>query len=284
MKLISQFSKTIFPCIDIHTYSLYSYHGKYSNWVDYYEGYKKDSYTVYPKILSEFLIEQFQKDMEMLYKPKEILFIGRSNVGKSSLINAITNQQMGKVSKKSGSTLKLHFHHIPKLHGYIVDAPGYGFASINVKAVKQLQGMIYTYIKTSSRLCKIYLLLDSEHGIKNNDDDFNIQIQIVLTKFDKIDENHWYDRQLYFARLLKQYKNIHPLMHSVSVKNVFGINEIRYSLIDGFAQNQARNTYGREEDIIKYIRAHKRPKILDINKDLKNNKQNILEGKQLTSK
>lgn len=81
----------------------------------------------------------------MLKKPKEVLFLGRSNVGKSSLINALLEQKVALSSKKTvynigiqGSTLRLSFHHIPKIHGYLVDSPGYGYSRININAQKYM--------------------------------------------------------------------------------------------------------------------------------------------------
>lgn len=72
-----------------------------------------------------------------MYKPKEIVVIGRSNVGKSSIINKLFNQKVALVSRKQGSTKKLFYYELIDNLGYIIDAPGYGFANVNVVAKRK---------------------------------------------------------------------------------------------------------------------------------------------------
>lgn len=66
-----------------------------------------------------------------------IYIAGRSNVGKSSLINGLFGEKVSRVSKSPGCTKKLYFHYLPKLHGYVIDAPGYGYADVSFEAVKK---------------------------------------------------------------------------------------------------------------------------------------------------
>lgn len=123
----------------------------------------------------------------------EIAFAGRSNVGKSSLINALFNQKkLAKTSSTPGRTQQLNFFNFDgKL--YMVDLPGYGYAKAPEKMVRQWQAVLKTYLRGRPNLRRVFLLIDSRHGIKDEDleimkmlDISAVSYQIVLTKTDKI--------------------------------------------------------------------------------------------------
>jgi GTP-binding protein len=123
----------------------------------------------------------------------EIAFAGRSNVGKSSLINALFNQKkLAKTSSTPGRTQQLNFFNFDgKL--YMVDLPGYGYAKAPEKMVRQWQAVLKTYLRGRPNLRRVFLLIDSRHGIKDEDmeimkmlDISAVPYQIVLTKADKI--------------------------------------------------------------------------------------------------
>ncbi len=122
----------------------------------------------------------------------EFAFVGRSNVGKSSLINALLNKRkIARTSCTPGRTQQLNFFNLNN-HLLIVDLPGYGFAKAPKQMVEQWQFLAEDYLKTSVNLKKIFLLIDSRHGIKSSDykmmetlDKMAIIFQIVLTKTDK---------------------------------------------------------------------------------------------------
>lgn len=124
---------------------------------------------------------------------EEIAFAGRSNVGKSSLINALFGQRkLAKTSSTPGRTQQLNYFNLDsKL--YVVDLPGYGFAKAPKDIVQNWQRLINTYLVGRANLRRVFLLIDSRHGIKKIDEEIMdmldkaaVTYQIVLTKIDKI--------------------------------------------------------------------------------------------------
>ena len=124
----------------------------------------------------------------------EIAFAGRSNVGKSSLINALTGRtSLARVSVTPGRTRELNFFTLGKDHAlYLVDMPGYGYAKASKVAVRGWTRLIGDYLKGRRELKRVFLLIDARHGIKPNDretmtllDEAAVSYQAVLTKADK---------------------------------------------------------------------------------------------------
>ena len=124
---------------------------------------------------------------------EEVAFAGRSNVGKSSLINALTGRRgLAKTSNTPGRTQQLNYFNLAD-RLYLVDLPGYGYAKAPESMVKQWQKMIFAYLQGRVNLKRVFLLIDSRHGIKKVDRDIMelldkaaVTYQIVLTKSDKI--------------------------------------------------------------------------------------------------
>lgn len=123
----------------------------------------------------------------------EIAFAGRSNVGKSSLINALFNQKkLAKTSSTPGRTQQLNFFNFDNKI-YLVDLPGYGYAKAPEKLVRQWQNVLKTYLRGRPNLRRVFLLIDARHGIKAEDleimkllDTSAVPYQIILTKIDKL--------------------------------------------------------------------------------------------------
>ena len=153
--------------------------------------------------------------LEQLPEPDldEIAFAGRSNVGKSSLVNALFNQKkLAKTSVTPGRTQQLNFFNFDsKL--YLVDLPGYGYAKAPEKLVKQWQQMLKTYLRGRPNLRRVFLMIDSRHGFKKEDldimkmlDETAVAYQIVLTKIDKISAK---ELEAVLVKVAEELKN-HP--------------------------------------------------------------------------
>lgn len=125
----------------------------------------------------------------------EYLFLGRSNVGKSSLINFIVGRKaLARTSQTPGKTVTLNFYFIND-DFYIVDAPGYGYARRSKKEIESFGQMIEQYLLNRTQLKKVILLVDSKVGPTEDDKimynylkHFNINIVVVVTKIDKLNQ------------------------------------------------------------------------------------------------
>lgn len=162
----------------------------------------------------------------------EFAFVGRSNVGKSTLINAITNRKsLARASQHPGCTKQINFFKIGE-ELVLVDLPGYGFARISAKQRNALDGLIGAYLKSRINLRRVFVLVDSRHHIKESDlqvmhflDEFAVEYQIVLTKIDKaiaIGENIEN-----IKKLSSKHAACNPEVIAVSGASKYGIDDIR---------------------------------------------------------
>ena len=129
-------------------------------------------------------------------KKSEFLLVGRSNVGKSSFINTLIGRKnFARTSSKPGKTQTLNFYKVNDAF-YLVDVPGYGYASVSKDTQKKFGLMIEEYLKSRENLKHVFMLIDYRH--KPTEDDvlmyeflkyYNLDITIVATKYDKVSKN-----------------------------------------------------------------------------------------------
>ncbi|MEO9650895.1 MAG: ribosome biogenesis GTP-binding protein YihA/YsxC [Roseobacter sp.] len=125
----------------------------------------------------------------------EVCFAGRSNVGKSSLINALTGRKgLARASNTPGRTQEINYFATGESH-YLVDLPGYGYANAPVAVVEKWQRLLKQYLSGRQTLRRAFVLIDARHGVKKVDDEIlslldsaAVTFQVVLTKADKVKE------------------------------------------------------------------------------------------------
>ena len=145
---------------------------------------------------SEFIISAMRISQYPTDNLPEFMLVGRSNVGKSSFINTITgNKKMARVSNTPGKTRNLNFYLLNNSF-YLVDVPGYGYASVSKKEQRKFGLMIEEYLENRPNLTRTFMLVDLRH--KPSDDDvlmykylkhFNLPVTVVATKADKVSKN-----------------------------------------------------------------------------------------------
>ena len=169
----------------------------------------------------------------------ECCFIGRSNSGKSSIINAITKtKKLAKISKTPGRTQSANIFEINK-NINIVDLPGYGYANLSKNTRSQLSNLIESYIANRENLIKVYVLIDCKVGIKSSDIDIidlitssMIKFSIVLSKIDKCSPDFAQKQNMSILSLMKNYNNNFMQIFSVSSNNNKGIIDIQKDIFN----------------------------------------------------
>ena len=164
----------------------------------------------------------------------EVCFAGRSNVGKSSLINALTGRKgLARASNTPGRTQEINFFTLAQSH-YLVDLPGYGYANAPVSVVKTWQALLKKYLAGRVSLRRAFVLIDSRHGVKAVDEEIMtlldksaVTFQAVLTKADKIKASEM-DKTLAQVRgALAKHPAAFPELVLTSSEKGDGIAELR---------------------------------------------------------
>ena len=165
----------------------------------------------------------------------EVAFAGRSNVGKSSLINALTGRHaLARISHTPGRTQELIFFSGPP-HLTMVDMPGYGYAAAAKAKVKAWTALIHAFLKGRANLARVYLLIDARHGLKATDepvlellDCTGVNYQLVLTKGDDVKDPA---QCLAVTRAaIARHPAAHPELMLTSARTGAGVSELRAAI------------------------------------------------------
>jgi GTP-binding protein len=164
----------------------------------------------------------------------EIAFAGRSNVGKSSLINALTGRRaLARISHTPGRTQELIFFGGPQ-HLVLVDMPGYGYAAAAKSKVAGWTRLISDYLRGRATLARVYVLIDARHGLKTADDaildtlgEAAVSHQIVLTKTDQISETVLGERIAAVTAAVRKRPAAFPGLIATSAKSGAGMAQLR---------------------------------------------------------
>lgn len=164
----------------------------------------------------------------------EVAFAGRSNVGKSSLINALTGRTgLARASNAPGRTRELNFFRVDD-RLYLVDLPGYGFARAPKKDIERWTRLTQDYLRGRAGLKRVYLLIDARHGLKQSDegvmdalDAAAVSYQITLTKLDKLAIAEREARLAEVSAKIAKRPAAHPHVLATSAAKRFGIDEAR---------------------------------------------------------
>ncbi len=174
--------------------------------------------------------------------PPEVAFAGRSNVGKSSLINALTGQAgLARTSNTPGRTQALIFF-VPDPPDAapaappiaIVDMPGYGYAKAPKSAVESWTALIHAYLRGRATLKRVFILVDSRHGLKPSDetvmnelDGAAVSYQVVLTKADKVHASELAKVEAATAEAIRRHVAAFPVMLATSSAKGAGLDALR---------------------------------------------------------
>ena len=164
----------------------------------------------------------------------EIAFAGRSNVGKSSLINALTGRTtLARTSHTPGRTQQLNFFDIGGRLA-LIDMPGYGYAAVAKNKVEAWTQLIHDYLRGRANLARVYVLIDARHGIKPVDEGVletlgtaAVSYQVVLTKADELKKGELERRMAETAAAIARRAAAFPEILPTSSRTGFGIPELR---------------------------------------------------------
>jgi GTP-binding protein len=168
----------------------------------------------------------------------EVAFAGRSNVGKSSLINALTGRKnLARTSNTPGRTQQLNFFDLGGIF-YLVDLPGYGYAKVSKAQKNDWNKVLRNYLRGRANLRCVFVLVDGRHGIKENDieimkmlDEVAAPYRVILTKTDKVKDEVLRERKEKTEELLKKHPAAYPQIMFTSAEKRYGLNELQEQVV-----------------------------------------------------
>jgi len=167
----------------------------------------------------------------------EIAFAGRSNVGKSSLLNALVRRNgLARTSNTPGRTQELNYFNLAD-EFYMVDMPGYGYAKVSKTTRDKWNRLIKGYLRGRATLRCVFILIDGRHGLKESDeelmtmlDEAAVSYRIILTKCDKAKKSELNQYMAKFKELMKKHPALHPDVYQTSSMKNKGIDELRAAI------------------------------------------------------
>ncbi|MEM7767585.1 MAG: ribosome biogenesis GTP-binding protein YihA/YsxC [Pseudomonadota bacterium] len=169
----------------------------------------------------------------------EVAFAGRSNVGKSSLINAVTGRKaLARSSAEPGKTREINYFDLGDGQLYLVDLPGFGYAKVSKTQAAQWMALTKDYLRGRATLRRVFLLIDARRGIMGADTDVMdlldtsaVIYQVVLTKTDKIKASALEQLTAKVTATLKTRPAAHPVVAQTSSQKGWGIAELRAEIM-----------------------------------------------------
>ena len=186
----------------------------------------------------QFVIGAYKAEHIKESRLPEIAFIGRSNVGKSSLINSLVNCKIAITSKTPGRTRQLNFFELGKRLS-IVDMPGYGYAKVGKKQVANWEKLSYQYFASRINLKRVFVLIDARRNIGEKDkeiinifDSLAVSYQLVLTKTDQLKPQQLEAVIQKLENESKKFPALHPTILATSSINKKGVLELRKAIVE----------------------------------------------------
>lgn len=168
----------------------------------------------------------------------EVAFAGRSNVGKSSLLNAMVGRtHLARTSETPGRTQQLNYFNIDDLF-HVVDMPGYGYAKASKKAIAEWNKLVRQYLAGRANLARVFVLIDARRGITQIDehtmmmlDEAAVSYQLVLTKADKISSTEMETLLAETTQKTKAHGACHPDIIQTSAHKARGLDDLRLAVL-----------------------------------------------------
>lgn len=214
------------------------------------------SEALFPIRKAEFVVSSPRADMCPDPDRPEFAFIGRSNVGKSSLINMLVqNKNMAKTSSTPGKTQLINHFNVND-EWYLVDLPGYGYAKVSKTDRAKFQGMINHYVKGRKNLVNLFVLIDVRHEPQKSDLEFmqmlgeeQVPFSIVFTKIDKLNSAKMQKNiSAYGKKMLQTWEELPPQFKTSSSSKIGRLELMAYinNLVDATKEHFEKGAPGME--------------------------------------
>lgn len=186
-----------------------------------------------------FVIGCARLDQLPAHDKVEVAFAGRSNVGKSSLINGLTRRRdLARASATPGRTQQINYFDLADMV-YLVDLPGYGYAQAPEKQVKSWNELVFTYLKGRPTLRRVFLLIDSRHGVTKKDEEVMTMLdkaavvfQVIMTKCDKPNKTELTKNRAAVEAVIKKHTAAYPEVIVTSSQKDIGLDEVRSQIAE----------------------------------------------------